>query len=308
MPSVTWDAAFEASPADSDEAKYGATKIRQLKLAVSERLELELNFKTGTQPLLKAGQAAVCYSGNAAQIAALANVANGALAWSTTANCFQRSNGTAYANLSIDHGTLAGLSDDDHTQYLKLDKVGQTISANISVAANITLDGRDVGADGTKVDTLYAANNIVQIASNVTGNQANGTTAIPFDDTIPANTEGTEMMSCSITPLNANNKLLVSVRALVSCANDRSVAAALFRDSGANALAVGFSTITAANETEVVAFDYVANANAASNTTFKVNIGASQAFKVTLNGINGARWFGGVAASSIIIKEFGKSS
>jgi len=114
MPSVTWDAAFELSPADTDEAKYGATRIRELKLAISERLELELNFKTGTQPLLKAGKAAVCYSGNTAAIDALTGMSAGALAHDTDLNVLKRYSGSAWVVLisvpvSEFVGTIRGL-------------------------------------------------------------------------------------------------------------------------------------------------------------------------------------------------------
>jgi len=91
---TTWDAAFEAVPADTDEAKYGADVIRDLKVAVSERLELEMNFKTGTQPLIKAGVAAVIYQGTTTEIVALDTAAvssDGALAWDTTLKTFKRS-------------------------------------------------------------------------------------------------------------------------------------------------------------------------------------------------------------------------
>lgn len=39
--STTWDASFEASPADGDDASLGASKIRQEKLAVRERIAVD---------------------------------------------------------------------------------------------------------------------------------------------------------------------------------------------------------------------------------------------------------------------------
>jgi len=154
---TTWDATFEASPSDSDEAKYGASKIRELKVAISERLELELNFKTGTQPLVKAGKAAVIFLGTTADINALSGMSSGALAWDTTLKVLKRYSGSAWVVLDIDHGALSGLSDDDdHPQYLKLDKAGQTLSQNLAVSSSVTIDGRDISADGAKLDTFAA--------------------------------------------------------------------------------------------------------------------------------------------------------
>ena len=140
---TTWDASFEASPADSDEAKYGANKIRELKTAVSERLELEMNFKTGTRPLIKAGQASVCLQANTTDIANIANMSNHAIAWDTTLKVFKGYNSN-WVTFDMDHGALSGKSDDDHPQYLSANKANQTIEANISCAANVTIDGIDI--------------------------------------------------------------------------------------------------------------------------------------------------------------------
>jgi hypothetical protein len=154
MPSVTWDAAFEASPADVDEAKYGATKIRQLKTAISERLELEQNFKTGTQPLGKAGKASVIFYGTTADITALSGMSQGAWAWDTTLKVLKYYTGSVWIAVDIDHGSLSGLADDDHPQYYNLTKAGQTITESLLVTALKTIDGRDISVDGAKLDTL----------------------------------------------------------------------------------------------------------------------------------------------------------
>ena len=153
---ITWDANFEASPKDTDEAKYGAEKIRDLKLAISERLELEMNFKTGTQPLIKAGKAAVIFMGTTTEINALTGMSTGAFAWDTTLNALKRYSGTEWVILNADHGALLGLADDDHTQYLNLTKAGQELTQNLAVAASKTVDGRDISADGARLDMLPA--------------------------------------------------------------------------------------------------------------------------------------------------------
>jgi hypothetical protein len=153
MPDVTWDDTFEASPADTDEAKYGAAKIRQLKLAVRERGELELNWKAGTQPFAKAGKIAVMFAGTTAEINALTGMAAGAFAWDTSLNVIKRYNGSAWVIITPDHGNLAGLGDDDHTQYLHLNKAGQTLQQNLAVADGVTIDGVDLSA---KIPSLVA--------------------------------------------------------------------------------------------------------------------------------------------------------
>ena len=164
---ITWDSNFEASPADTDEFKYGASKIRQLKLAISERLELEMNFKAGTQPLGKVGKLAVIFLGTTIEINNLTGMAAGAFAWDTTLKVLKRYSGTAWAILDIDHGQLSGLADDDHTQYLHLNKAAQTLSQSLVVATGKTVDGRDISVDGDAFDTHKAGTASAQHAAGL---------------------------------------------------------------------------------------------------------------------------------------------
>ncbi len=59
-----------------------------------------------------------------------------------------------YLGIPVDHGTLTGLADDDHPEYLRLAKVGQTLAENLSVADGKTIDGRDLSVDGARLDKL----------------------------------------------------------------------------------------------------------------------------------------------------------
>lgn len=153
---TTWDDLFEASPADDDEAKYGAAKMRELKAALSEREELEHNFKTGTKPFHKAGKCAVFYSGTTIEIAALTGMSEGSIAFDTTLGVLQRFDGNAWATQTMSHGKLTDLDADSHPQYLHLTTAGQTITENIAVTAGKTIDGRDISDDMGKLDTLVS--------------------------------------------------------------------------------------------------------------------------------------------------------
>jgi len=80
--STTWDSTFETSPADTDEIKYGAGKIRELKTAISEREEVEHDFKsTGKH---KPGKCSVLYKGTTSEINALTGMSEGAIAYDET--------------------------------------------------------------------------------------------------------------------------------------------------------------------------------------------------------------------------------
>jgi len=201
---TTWANAFEASPADADAANQGANKIRELKTAISERLELEMNFKTGTKPLIKAGIASTCYAGNTAQIAALATPSNHALAYDTSLKTFKYYS-AGWANAQLDHALLANLTGTDpHTQYLSLDKANQTIAANLLVANTITIDGVDISSFKTASDIVAAA-----FAAHVANKVAHANTFGAWDTTTytvnsnyTANTDGFVVFSANTLLMN----------------------------------------------------------------------------------------------------------
>jgi hypothetical protein len=148
-----------------------------------------------------------------------------------------------------------------------------------------------------------SAGKVVQVVNTETGAMATGTTIIPFDDTIPQNTEGTQFMSLAITPTSATNNLKIEVRIFATVTGTTWMIAALFQDTTANALAtVAAFTSTSTAGSPIVLTHYMA-AGTTSATTFKVRVGPNAAATVTFNGQSGARIFGGVAASSITITE-----
>lgn len=150
------------------------------------------------------------------------------------------------------------------------------------------------------------AGSVVQVVNYQTGEVATGTTAIPLDDTIPQNTEGTEFMTLAITPKSTTNKLLITVTAHLSHSGDyQEVVAALFQDSIANALAVGRGETAVSGGTDIapITFSYYMTAGTTSAITFKIRGGSSTGATITFNGAGGARKYGGVMMSSITITE-----
>lgn len=146
---------------------------------------------------------------------------------------------------------------------------------------------------------------VVQVKNFQTGASVTGTTTIPVDDTIPQNTEGFEAMTLSITPTSATNKLKIEVvvNAGSSATPPFYIAAALFQDSAANALAVQASTLGTSTHSTELSFTHYMDAGTTSATTFKVRVGANGAGTHFINGINATRLYGGVMASSITITE-----
>ena len=146
---------------------------------------------------------------------------------------------------------------------------------------------------------------VLQMVYVYTGAYATGSTTMPFDDTIPQNTEGNEVMTLAITPTSASSKLLINVDVCGSSDVQGNWTAALFRDSTADALTatqVKASNVTA-DQNDHCHLSWVADSSSTSATTFKVRCGQNNAGAWYFNGENGSRLFGGVANSGITIME-----
>lgn len=145
--------------------------------------------------------------------------------------------------------------------------------------------------------------NIIQVVNTQTGAVATGTTTMPFDDTIPQNTEGDQYLTLSVTPKNTNNDLVIDVSVILSTSSSADyLAAALFKDSDAGALASTFSYVTGDHPVQLN-FKHKMAAGTTSAIAFKVRAGTSGAGTTTLNGQAGVRKHGGVLSSSITITE-----
>ena len=161
------------------------------------------------------------------------------------------------------------------------------------------------GTPISRAFTVQTVGRVVQRVNTQTGAMATGTTIIPADDTIPQNTEGTEFMTLAITPTSATNVLVIQVTALLSTGTaTRTITAALFQDTTANALAVGNGAGSNLGYVHTITFTHTMTAGTTSATTFKVRGGVDVSGTITFNGATGARLFGGVMASSITITEY----
>ena len=163
--------------------------------------------------------------------------------------------------------------------------------------------GEVLTAASLNANFTFAASGVVQQVNTQTGALATGTTVIPFDDTIPQNTEGTEFMTLAITPTSATNNLFIQVDAICSYSIANGMTAALFQDSTASALAAASEYQTTGTGITTISFNHTMAAGTTSATTFKIRIGGETAGTLTFNGIAGGRIMGGVYASSVTITE-----
>lgn len=153
---------------------------------------------------------------------------------------------------------------------------------------------------------LTVSGRVAQVVSTVTGAVATGTTQIPFDDSIPQNTEGDEYMTRTITPTNAASKLVIDIviHLASSVAGSNDISAALFKDAGAGAIASAAGRTVAPATVVALRFQHVIVAGGTAEQTFKVRGGCAASGTTTFNGVSGGRLHGGVLASSIVITEY----
>lgn len=200
-------------------------------------------------------------------------------------------------------GTFTAPSTLARTTILSSSNSGLAISLGAgSKEVFITLPATKVSAFNT--NALYP-DKVLQIVTYVTSAYATGTTVMPVDDSIPQNTEGDEYMTCAITPKSADSYLRVEVQANIASPTDNAlIATALFRDTTANAVAAIASKMSGLVFATPAQLRHKEASGSTTETTFKVRIGCGSAGTVYLNGMGGARIFGGVCESSITITEY----
>jgi len=142
---------------------------------------------------------------------------------------------------------------------------------------------------------------------NVLNNTASTSTAqFPYDDTIPQNTEGTELMTLAITPQSASSNLYIHIQVCGTKSNESPVWWGLFVDSTANALAWGgYYTGNVSIQHNGNMFHVVASASTSART-YKVRVGTDGATTGTVY-INrtsaSASRMGNIGYSGMVIYE-----
>ena len=151
--------------------------------------------------------------------------------------------------------------------------------------------------------------NTVQWLQTSTGALIDATGVMPFDDTIPVQTDGTQILTLTITPTEATNRLFITFVASFAAERPASITvagAALYQDATVNALAVGYlgAQEGAFTDRSSAPLTYSMIAGTTSATTFKIRAGVFQAGDhCYVNGYIGARVFGGFSSTTFTIME-----
>lgn len=184
-------------------------------------------------------------------------------------------------------------------------KINAGSQLSVPVTATATASAAAALTSGSNIQGRLPVGSVVQVTHQQFSSFASSSSPnLPVDDTIPQNTEGFELMTLSITPTSASNYLLITATVFVShSSSNGGVGVAMFRDSGADAIAAGIANIPVANYPSIVTIVARVLAGSQSPTTFKIRGGTNDGNTFYFNGRAGARLFGGSAGSSITIQE-----
>jgi hypothetical protein len=157
--------------------------------------------------------------------------------------------------------------------------------------------------NGIYKDGVLISSGVIQKVAVTTTATDSTAVAIPADNTVPLNTEGKQLFSQSFTPRSASSTIVVE--AIVLCSHGSTgadLAVALFKDAGANAIAVGGQgALGAAMNT--ITLSYTEASGSTSARTYALRYGAGSA-TMFVNRTSTGAVYGGVQTSIFKITEY----
>ena len=182
----------------------------------------------------------------------------------------------------------------------------------VDTASDSLLLGDATDSGNTKRDTLQGVLDLVpaggkclQVVGNNVTAMSTGTTITPGDDTIPAITEGNQILSQALTASSTDN--IIVVQALVTwegSVNQNKIIAFHNTDyHSSNAFACSNSHAADTGVMKQHSLMWIGNAFTTNASTYTVRCGMSGAGTMTFNGVSGSRILGGAAVCSLTIME-----
>jgi hypothetical protein len=190
--------------------------------------------------------------------------------------------------------------------YLGLDGDGKKITAGapIQLSAPGTA-GQVLTSAGAGTPAIMANPTISQILNSWVTATKTTTTVIPYDNTLPQNTEGEEVTTLAITPVSATSTLMIQWQVYIGQeAENTHLIAALFQDATADALHAesvwnGQTGTSAGNHGVLVTGVHTMTSGGTSEITFKLRYGSDDATTCYANSMaNGNPLFGAAGPRS----------
>lgn len=151
--------------------------------------------------------------------------------------------------------------------------------------------------------TKAQANAILQAATASYSGYALLSAAIPADDTIPTATEGTELLSVSITPSSASSRMVIRVTGLCATSAIATISTSVLVDGETSAFGAAALYADAASVPRLMTLTTEHLPGSTTPLTYKVRAGAS-AGSLRPNGVSSGRIFGGTAKWMMTVEEY----
>jgi len=205
----------------------------------------------------------------------------GTLESASTVTDWARANGNSRAIVAVQNKLGVGLDGN---------------KADLATRLAVAIDNDGLLKLSDVIQIQYATDNAVSAALS---------TNIPFDDTIPQNTEGDEVLTKAFTPKSSTSILEIVAQLHVSAAGAEHIIAALFVDTTADALSAAAEYVSVADKIIPITVRHLLVSGSTSSRTYKVRIGSATQ-DVVLNGIvtGPARRLGGALVSTLRITEW----
>jgi hypothetical protein len=222
-----------------------------------------------------------------------------------------------YANLSVTSGKIANsavtgtqLADGGVSTTAKLANgivtYAKVLGSEFATAADITGNVSSKFASAQSMHSLITGGVPIQTVRTTSTAATSTTAVIPYDNTIPQNTEGLAVaaLDTSITPKMATSLIEVEVYVPVVDQSGNNVnMLALFRDSVANALAVSTYTPTTTLYPGFMVLKFIETAGSTSARTYKLRIGVSGGTMYFNRGASSATLLGNVQQAYMKVTE-----
>lgn len=169
-----------------------------------------------------------------------------------------------------------------------------TFMAGVLAATTAAAARTALGFTATVIDRAYA-----EYTSN-----ANLSTLIPLDDTVPQNTEGTQIISIAFTPKSVTSRLRLRFQGQVAfSAVPNNGIVALFSSASASAIAAEHVSVGSIDFGAPLVCEKEFVPGAVTPLTITARVGPSSAANMRMNGNSSGRYFGGSAAATLVIEE-----
>lgn len=193
---------------------------------------------------------------------------------------------------------------------------GATIGATTPTTGAFTR----VSAASMNVSGIVSAATVAAAAATITGitypvgiidraystytSYANLNVVIPADNTPPLNTEGSSVLSASITPKSATTRLRARFAGFAGGGTTAlSLCAAMFINSTVTAVQATAGIVTSTSSSSPMAMEYEYVPGTVAAQTITVRVGPGSTGSMFMNGTNQAQLFGGSCAATLILEE-----